>query len=94
MLENLYEGLNAQKCNGRSNQKVQKTKSIYFWILLLGGPSSPTKMYMGQFLQDGENVRFMSLFFKKWMARAAKPSDIDDFFWFAVTYHDFGMPLK
>ena len=50
--------------------------------------------YMGQFLQDGKNVRFMSLFFKKWMARAAKPSDIDDFFRFAVTYHDFGMPLK
>lgn len=49
---------------------------------------------MGQFLQDGKNVRFMSLFFKKWMARAAKPSDIDDFFRFAVTYHDFGMPLK
>ena len=33
---------------------------------------------MGQFLQDGKNVRFMSLFKKKWMARAAKPSDIDD----------------
>ena len=32
--------------NGRSNQKVQKTKSIYFRILLLGGPSPPTKMYM------------------------------------------------
>ena len=34
MLENVYEGLNARKCNGRSNQKVQKTKSIYFpkWI--------------------------------------------------------------
>ena len=46
MLKNLYEGLNAQKCNGRSNQKVQKTKSIYFLILLLGGPSPPTKMYM------------------------------------------------
>ena len=52
------------------------------------------ELYMGQFLQDGKNVRFMSLFFKKWMARAAKPSDIDDFFRFAVTYHDFGMPLK
>ena len=50
--------------------------------------------HMGQFLQDGKNVRFMSLFFKKWMARAAKPSDIDDFFRFAVTYHDFCMPLK
>ena len=49
---------------------------------------------MGQFLQDGKNVRFMSLFFEKWMAGAAKPSDIDDFFRFAVTYHDFGMPLK
>ena len=47
---------------------------------------------MGQFLQDGKNVRFMSLFFEKWMAGAAKPSDIDDFFPFAVTYHDFGMP--
>ena len=54
----------------------------------------PEYPYMGQFLQDGKNVRFMSLFFKKWMARAAKPSDIDDFFRFAVTYHDFGMPLK
>ena len=32
--------------NGRSNQKVQKTKSIYFRILLLEGPSPPTKMYM------------------------------------------------
>ena len=32
--------------NGRSNQKIQKTKSIYFRILLLGGPSPPTKMYM------------------------------------------------
>ena len=41
MLENVYEGLNARKFNGRSNQKVQKTKSIYFLILLLGGPSSP-----------------------------------------------------
>ena len=49
---------------------------------------------MGQFLQDGKNVRFMSLFFEKWMAGAAKPSDIDDFFRFGVTYHDFGMPLK
>merc|ERR1711863_158577 len=31
--------------NGRSNQKVQKTKSIYFQILLLGGPVnwSPTQ---------------------------------------------------
>ena len=38
MLENVYEGLNARKCNGRSNQKVQKTKSIYFLILLLGVP--------------------------------------------------------
>merc|ERR1711863_188870 len=30
--------------NGRSNQKVQKTKSIYFRILFLGGPVnwSPT----------------------------------------------------
>ena len=46
MLKNLYEGLNAQKCKGRSNQKIQKTKSIYFQILFLGGPSSPTKMYM------------------------------------------------
>ena len=89
MLENVYEGLSAQKCKGRSNQKiqktnvakqnttytkhqvhqtktkyanlrisnlwsvtvnqikkVQKTKCIYFWILLLGGPSSPTEMYM------------------------------------------------
>ena len=27
-------------------KKVQKTKSIYFRILLLGGPSPPTKMYM------------------------------------------------
>ena len=50
--------------------------------------------YMGQFLQDGKNVRFMSLFFKNWIAGAAKPSDIDDFFQFAVTYHDFGIPLK
>ena len=39
MLENVYEGLNAQKCKGRSNQKIQKTKSIYFRILLLEGPS-------------------------------------------------------
>ena len=39
MLENVYEGLNARKCKGRSNQKIQKTKSIYFRILLLGGPS-------------------------------------------------------
>ena len=39
MLENVYEGLNARKCNGRSNQKVQKTKCIYFLTLLLGGPS-------------------------------------------------------
>ena len=31
MLENVYEGLNAQKCKGRSNQKNQKTKSIYFF---------------------------------------------------------------
>ena len=30
MLENLYEGLNARKCKGRSNQKIQKTKSICF----------------------------------------------------------------
>ena len=46
MLENLYEGLNARKRNGRSNQKFQKAKSIYLLILLLGGPSPPTKMYM------------------------------------------------
>ena len=46
MLENVYEGLNARKCKGRSNQKIQKTKSIYFLILLLGGPSPPTKMCM------------------------------------------------
>merc|ERR1712055_1078171 len=26
MLENVYEGLNAQKCKGRSNQKIKKTK--------------------------------------------------------------------
>ena len=39
MLENVYEGLNAQKCKGCSNQKIKKTKSIYFLILLLGGPS-------------------------------------------------------
>ena len=32
--------------NGRSNQKIKKAKSIYFRILLLGGPSPPTKMYM------------------------------------------------
>ena len=44
MLENVYEGLNAQKCKGRSNQKIQKTKSIYFRILLLGGPSSPSQL--------------------------------------------------
>ena len=46
MLENVYEGLNARKCNGRSNQKVPKTRIIYFKILLLGGPSPPTKMYI------------------------------------------------
>ena len=43
---NVYEGLNARKCKGRSNQKIQKTKFIYFRILILRGPSSPTKMYM------------------------------------------------
>ena len=32
--------------NGRTNQKVKKTKSIYFRILLLEGTSPPTKMYM------------------------------------------------
>ena len=32
--------------DGRSNQKVQKTKCIYFRILLLWGPSPPTKMYL------------------------------------------------
>ena len=49
---------------------------------------------MGQFLQDRKNVRFLSSFFNKWKARVAKPSDIDDFFRFAVTYHDLGMPQK
>jgi len=28
--KNVYEGLNARKCKGRSNQKIQKTKCIYF----------------------------------------------------------------
>ena len=39
-------------------------------------------------------IAILAMFFEKWMAGAAKPSDIDDFFRFAVTYHDFGMPLK
>ena len=30
MLENVYEGLNARKCKGRSNQKIQKTKVHLF----------------------------------------------------------------
>merc|ERR1711947_58210 len=46
-LENVYEGLNARKCKGRSNQKIQKTKCIYFRILLLGGPSQPTNIARG-----------------------------------------------
>ena len=33
-------------------------------------------------------------FFKKWKAGGAKPKDIDDFFRFAVTYHDLFMSLK
>ena len=49
---------------------------------------------MGHFLQDRKNVRFLSSIFNKWKARVAKPSDIDDFFRFAVTYHDLGMPQK
>ena len=28
-------------------------------------------------------------FFLKWKAGVAKPSDIDDFFWFVVTYRYF-----
>ena len=50
--------------------------------------------YMGQFLQDGKNVHYLSLFFKKQKARVAKPSDIDDFFCFVVNYYDLLMPLK
>ena len=69
--------------------KFSPSHGVNLWVRCASG-----NVYMGQFLQDGKNVRFMSLFFKKWMARAAKPSDIDDFFRFAVTYHDFGMPLK
>ena len=38
---------------------------------------------MGQFLQDGKNVHYLSLLKKKWKARVAKPSDIDDFYRFA-----------
>ena len=41
-----------------------------------------------------EKWPFRVTFFLKWKAGVAKPSDIDDFFRFAVTYHDFGMPLK
>ena len=41
-----------------------------------------------------EKRPFFSFFFLKWKARVAKPSDIDDFFRFAVTYDDLGMPQK
>ena len=30
MLKNLYEGLNAQKCNGCSNQKIKKKVHLFF----------------------------------------------------------------
>ena len=46
------------------------------------------------FCRTGKMSVLCHFFFEKWMAGAAKPSDIDDFFRFAVTYHDFGMPLK
>ena len=32
--------------NGQSNKKSSNNKVIYFQILLLGGPSPPTKIYM------------------------------------------------
>ena len=34
---------------GRSDQKIQKTKSIYFRILLLGGPSPPSQLVPNPF---------------------------------------------
>ena len=58
MLENVYEGLNARKCKGRSNQKIQKTKCIYFRILLLGGPSPPSQLVPNPF----QSVFFQSVF--------------------------------
>ena len=81
-----------EKIKPFGHSKAPKKKKLGQILLIF--PVLGKTTHMGQFLQDGKNVRFMSLFFKKWMARAAKPSDIDDFFRFAVTYHDFGMPLK
>ena len=56
MLENVYEGLNARKCKGRSNQKIQKTKSIFFGILLLGGPSPPSQLVPNPFNWSPKSV--------------------------------------
>ena len=36
-------------------------------------------MHMGQFLQDGNFCRFMSIFFKEQKAKVVKPINIDDF---------------
>ena len=43
---------------------------------------------MGQFVHVGKNILFMS------KADLAKSSDIDDSFWCAVTYYDFGVSLN
>ena len=41
--ENVYEGLNALKCKGRSNKKIQKTKSIIFEFCSWEDPPHPQK---------------------------------------------------
>ena len=57
---------------------------IYMYIYILH-----TDLYMGQFLQDGKNVRFMS-FFLKWKAGVAKR-----YWWLLSICGDLSwMPLK
>ena len=60
MLENIYEGLNALKCKGRSNQKIKKTKCINFRILFLGGPSPPVN-----WSATHSKVYFFKVYFSK-----------------------------
>ena len=41
MLENVYEGLNAQKCKGRSNKKFKKQSAFIFKFCFCEDPPHP-----------------------------------------------------
>ena len=83
--------------SSRSGKGARKSGKV-----LMGLVSCPTRLIIqlvvrtpyGSVSAGREKCLLNVLFFEKSKVSVAKPRDIDDFFRFAVTYHDLGMPLK